>query len=51
MYAVLVVVGPKAKDLMQEMTNSDMTMKHMTYKYVNVGYASGVMAFAVTHTG
>ncbi len=51
MYAVLTVVGPKAKDLMQQMTNSDMSMQSFTYKYCNVGYASGVMAFAVTQTG
>ena len=51
MYTVLTVVGPKAKDLMQQMTNSDMSMQSFTYKYVNVGYASGVMAFAVTQTG
>ncbi len=50
-YAVLTVVGPKSKDLMQEMTNSDMSMQPFTFKYVNIGYASGVMAFTVTQTG
>lgn len=51
MYTVLTVVGPKSKDLMQQMTNSDMNMQPFTHKYVNVGYSSGVMAFAVSLTG
>ncbi len=51
MYTVLTVVGPKAKDLMQQLTHSDMAMPSFTYKYVNMGYASGVMALAVTQTG
>lgn len=51
MFTVLTVAGPKSKDLMQEITNSDMDMHPFTYKYVNMGYASGVMVFAVTQTG
>jgi len=33
MYTVLSVAGPKSKDLMQEMTHSDMNMHPFTYKY------------------
>jgi pyruvate dehydrogenase phosphatase regulatory subunit len=51
MYAVLSVAGPKSKDLMQQMTRSDMSMPPFTYKYVNMGYASGIMVLAVTQTG
>lgn len=51
MYTVLSVAGPKSRDLIQEMSHSDMNMHPFTYKYVNMGYASGVMVFAVTQTG
>jgi 4-methylaminobutanoate oxidase (formaldehyde-forming) len=32
MYTVLSVAGPKSRDLMQEMTHSDMNMHPFTYK-------------------
>jgi len=51
MYTVLSIAGPKSKDLMEEMSGSDMTMHPFTYREVNVGYASGVMVLAVTNTG
>lgn len=51
MYTVLSLVGPKSKDLMEEMSGSDMTMQPLTFKEINVGYASGVMVLAVTNTG
>ena len=51
MYTVLSVAGPKSQDLMKELTNSPMNMPAFTYKYVNMGYASGVMVLAVTQTG
>jgi glycine cleavage system aminomethyltransferase T len=34
MYTVLSVAGPKSRDLMQEMTHSDMNMHPFTYKLV-----------------
>jgi len=51
MYTVLSIVGPKSKDLMEELSGEDMNMHPFTYKEVNVGYASGVMVMAVTNTG
>jgi len=51
MYSVLSLAGPKSKDLMKELSGSDMGMHPFTYKEVNVGYASGVMVLAVTNTG
>ena len=32
MYTVLSLIGPKSKDLMEEMSGSDMTMEPLTYK-------------------
>lgn len=51
MFTVLTLAGPKSKDLMTMMTHSDIDMHPFTFKYVNMGYASGVMVFAVTQTG
>jgi pyruvate dehydrogenase phosphatase regulatory subunit len=51
MYTVLSIAGPKSKELMDEMTGTDMAMHPFTYREVNVGYASGVMVLAVTNTG
>jgi pyruvate dehydrogenase phosphatase regulatory subunit len=51
MYTVLSIAGPKSKELMDEMTGTDMSMHPFTYREVNVGYASGVMVLAVTNTG
>lgn len=51
MHTVLNVVGPKARELMSEMSNTDMHLLPFTYKKVNVGYASDVMVMAFTNTG
>ncbi|XP_049762224.1 pyruvate dehydrogenase phosphatase regulatory subunit, mitochondrial-like [Schistocerca cancellata] len=51
MYTVINVVGPKAPDLMAELSNSDVNLHPFTYKQINVGYASDVMVMAFTHTG
>jgi len=51
MYTVLSVVGPKSKDLIEELSGEDMAMTPFTFKEANVGYASGVMVMAVTNTG
>lgn len=51
MYTVLNVVGPKAIELLSELSNSDFKMEPYTYMKVNVGYASDVMVLSFTHTG
>lgn len=51
MYTVINIVGPKAHDLLKELSNSDMRLTPFFYKKVNVGYASDVMVMSFTHTG
>lgn len=51
MYTVINVVGPKATDLLNELSNSHMKLSPFSYKQVNVGYASDVMVMSFTHTG
>lgn len=51
MYTVINVVGPKAAELLNELSNSNMTLAPFSYKKVNVGYASDVMVMSFTHTG
>ena len=51
MYTVLTLVGPKAKDLMAEMCETDINLQPFTFRYFNMSYASGVMAVAITQTG
>lgn len=51
MYTVINIVGPKAHDLLKELSNSDMRLAPFSYKKVNVGYASDVMVMSFTHTG
>merc|ERR1719154_241974 len=50
MYTVLILVGPKSKDLLAELSGEDVNIPPFTCKNVNVGFATGVMAMAVTHT-
>lgn len=51
MYTVVNLVGPKSKELMAEVANTDLTLHPFTYKEVNVGYASGIMIMGFTNTG
>ena len=51
MYTVLTLVGPKAKDLMTEMCETEIMMEPFTFQYFNMSYASGVMAVAISLTG
>ena len=51
MYTVLTLVGPKSKDLLAELSGEDVNIPHFTFKNINVGFATGVMAMAVTNTG
>jgi len=48
---VINVVGPKATELLSELSNSDINLLPFTYKTVNIAYASDVMVMAFTHTG
>ncbi|XP_029676057.1 pyruvate dehydrogenase phosphatase regulatory subunit, mitochondrial-like [Formica exsecta] len=50
-YTVINVVGPKATELLSELSNSDINLSSFTYKTVNIAYASDVMVMAFTHTG
>ncbi|XP_015510109.2 pyruvate dehydrogenase phosphatase regulatory subunit, mitochondrial-like isoform X1 [Neodiprion pinetum] len=50
-YTVINIVGPKATELLSELSNSDINLSPFTHKKVNVGYASDVMVMAFTHTG
>ncbi|XP_029170477.1 pyruvate dehydrogenase phosphatase regulatory subunit, mitochondrial-like [Nylanderia fulva] len=50
-YTVINVVGPKATELLSELSNSDINLAPFTYKAVNIAYASDVMVMAFTHTG
>lgn len=51
MYTVINVVGPKASNLLMELSNTDLNLQPFLYKKVNVGYASDVMVMSFTHTG
>lgn len=51
MYTVINVVGPKALQLLNELSNTDMALAPFSFKKVNVGYASGVKIMSFTHTG
>ncbi|XP_001607504.2 pyruvate dehydrogenase phosphatase regulatory subunit, mitochondrial [Nasonia vitripennis] len=50
-YTVVNVIGPKATQLLSELSHSDLKLSSFTYKTCNVGYASDVMVMAFTHTG
>ncbi|KAJ8686178.1 hypothetical protein QAD02_021972 [Eretmocerus hayati] len=50
-YTVVNVIGPKASQLLAELSNSDLKLAPFTYKMCNLGYASDVMVMAFTHTG
>lgn len=51
MYTVINVVGPKAPNLLMELSNTDLNLQPFLYKKVNIGYASDVMVMSFTHTG
>lgn len=51
MYTVLNVVGPKSKELMIELTKTNMCIPSFTCKEMNVGYASEVMVMGFNNTG
>uniref|UniRef100_T1J478 Pyruvate dehydrogenase phosphatase regulatory subunit, mitochondrial n=1 Tax=Strigamia maritima TaxID=126957 RepID=T1J478_STRMM len=49
MYTVLNVVGPKSKELMAELTCSDMNLPPFTCREMNLGYASEIMVLGFTN--
>ncbi|XP_013789271.1 pyruvate dehydrogenase phosphatase regulatory subunit, mitochondrial-like [Limulus polyphemus] len=51
MYTVLNVVGPKSKELMTELTQSDMNMPAFTSQTLHVGHISGVLVMGFNNTG
>lgn len=51
MYTVLNVVGPKSKELMMELTKTDMDLPGFTCKKMNVGYAGEVLVMGFNNTG
>ncbi|XP_070545509.1 pyruvate dehydrogenase phosphatase regulatory subunit, mitochondrial-like [Ptychodera flava] len=53
-YTALNVMGPKAKELLQEFTTTPLDSAHFrpfTGKVIDIGYASDVRALAMTHCG
>ncbi|XP_077999633.1 pyruvate dehydrogenase phosphatase regulatory subunit, mitochondrial-like [Glandiceps talaboti] len=53
-YTALNVMGPKSKELLQEFTSTPLDsseFKPFTGKTIDIGYASGVRALAMTHCG
>lgn len=51
MYTVLNVVGPKSKELMSELTRTEMDIPGFTCKKINVGYAGDVLVMGFNNTG
>ncbi|XP_076057029.1 pyruvate dehydrogenase phosphatase regulatory subunit, mitochondrial-like isoform X2 [Oratosquilla oratoria] len=51
MYTVLSVLGPKSKEMLSLMCNTELTFLGYTAKEVNIAYASGVHVLSFTHTG
>lgn len=54
LYAAINVVGPKAVELLSELTDESLSTQdfpQFTCKEIDVGYASGIKAMRITHTG
>lgn len=54
MYTAICVMGPRARDLMTELTDSSMTSRDFpffTCKIMDIGLASGIKVMNLTHTG
>ncbi|KAG8198498.1 hypothetical protein JTE90_017364 [Oedothorax gibbosus] len=51
MYTVLNVVGPKSRELMSELTRTEMDIAGFTCKKINVGYAGEVLVMGFNNTG
>lgn len=51
MYTVLNVVGPKSKELLKVLTQTDMDLEAFTCEKMNVAYASDVLVMGFSNTG
>ena len=54
LYAAINVVGPKAVELLSELTDESLSTSDFhafTCKEIDIGYASGIKAMRLTHTG
>ncbi|KAB7503657.1 Pyruvate dehydrogenase phosphatase regulatory subunit, mitochondrial [Armadillidium nasatum] len=50
MYTVLSIVGPKSRDMLSMLCNTDLTFHGHRSKVINMAYASDVLILAFTHT-
>ncbi|XP_073975671.1 pyruvate dehydrogenase phosphatase regulatory subunit, mitochondrial isoform X2 [Rhodnius prolixus] len=54
MYTAICLMGPLTRSLLSELTEQDLSPKHFpffTYKELDVGFANGIRAMNLTHTG
>lgn len=54
MYTAICIMGQQAPNLMSELTDSSLTSKDFplfTWKELDIGFASGIKVFNMTHTG
>lgn len=51
MYTVLSIVGPKSREMLSLMCNTNLNFRGHMAKEVNIAYASGVIALSFTHMG
>lgn len=54
MYTAICIMGQQAPNLMSELTDSSLTSKDFplfTWKELDIGFASGIKVFHMTHTG
>ncbi|KAG0724199.1 Pyruvate dehydrogenase phosphatase regulatory subunit, mitochondrial [Chionoecetes opilio] len=50
-YSVISVVGPKSREMLSLICNTDLVFYENLAKEINIAYASGVMVLSFTHTG
>lgn len=50
-YSVLSVVGPKSREMLSLICNTDLIFYEHMAKEINIAYASGVLVLSFTHTG
>ncbi|XP_038070075.1 pyruvate dehydrogenase phosphatase regulatory subunit, mitochondrial-like isoform X2 [Patiria miniata] len=53
-YTGLNVLGPKARDVLQKLTNTSLntaSFKPFCYKEINLGFCTGIHAMTITHAG
>lgn len=50
-YSVISVVGPKSREMLSLICNTDLIFYENMAKEINIAYASGVLVLSFTHTG